>query len=261
MVLLSLLHLLWFSVVGSIDQHNDASTLLFVKASLINPLGRLNSWKLPESAGERLSSLQLRWCDREACSFPHVSHRKFAWWNSGTAGLDFFQPTAAMGSLHPCLSHHLILLHFRANIWARILISSQLVVAGLILLNASGNNFSAYLPEDFGNATMLEILDLRGNFFDSPIPGIYRNLGRLRYISLSGNKLMGQIRQKLRELSSLETIVLAYNQFKGAIPTCKPDQSQVSWPGNMQSWRIHSRWTWKTEGAQYCLPVQKQLWG
>ncbi|KAL2455551.1 Leucine-rich repeat receptor-like protein kinase PXL2 [Forsythia ovata] len=92
------------------------------------------------------------------------------------------------------------------------------MAARLIALNASGNNFSGYLPEDLGNATLLESLDLRGNFFEGSIPKSYKNLGKLKYLGLSGNNLTGQIPGELGQLSSLETMVLGYNEFEGRIP-------------------------------------------
>ncbi|KAK1404619.1 hypothetical protein POM88_004224 [Heracleum sosnowskyi] len=91
-------------------------------------------------------------------------------------------------------------------------------VVGLIALNASGNNFSGYLPEDLGNAAFLESLDLRGNFFEGSIPKSFKDLGRLKFLGLSGNNLTGNIPTELGQLSLLESIVIGYNDLEGEIP-------------------------------------------
>ena len=59
-------------------------------------------------------------------------------------------------------------------------------------LNASSNNFSGFLPEDFGNFSSLETLDLRGSFFEGSIPKSFSNLHKLKFLGLSGNNLTGE---------------------------------------------------------------------
>ncbi|KAK6143971.1 hypothetical protein DH2020_020791 [Rehmannia glutinosa] len=92
------------------------------------------------------------------------------------------------------------------------------MATGLVSLNASGNNFSGYLPEDLANATSLESLDLRGNFFQGSIPKSYKNLVKLKFLGLSGNNLTGEIPSEIGELASLETVIIGYNEFDGEIP-------------------------------------------
>ncbi|KAK6164339.1 hypothetical protein DH2020_001203 [Rehmannia glutinosa] len=99
-----------------------------------------------------------------------------------------------------------------------------------------GNNFSGYLPEDLGNATLLESLDLRGNFFKAKFENLqeikeikvswivrwdsreFGNLTNLKYLDLAIANLGGSIPGELGKLKKLDTIFLYKNNFEGNIP-------------------------------------------
>ncbi|KAK1356249.1 leucine-rich repeat receptor-like protein kinase PXL1 [Heracleum sosnowskyi] len=89
----------------------------------------------------------------------------------------------------------------------------------LTAVNASSNNFVGFLPDDLGNATLLQIVDFRGSFFQGSIPKSFKNLKNLKFLGLSGNNLTGKIPEELGQLSSVQTMILGYNFFEGSIPS------------------------------------------
>ncbi|RZB72233.1 MDIS1-interacting receptor like kinase 1, partial [Glycine soja] len=102
--------------------------------------------------------------------------------------------------------------------WTGIRCNSEFLHWRLMTLNASSNNFSGFLPEDFGNFSSLETLDLRGSFFEGSIPKSFSKLHKLKFLGLSGNNLTGEIPGELGKLSSLECMIIGYNKFEGGIP-------------------------------------------
>ncbi|XP_059663692.1 MDIS1-interacting receptor like kinase 1-like [Cornus florida] len=210
---------------------NEASILLSIKASLIDPLGQLQNWKVPNNGVGNIS-VHCNWTGVWCNSNGDVSKLDLSHMNlSGVVSSDI-QRLQSLTSLNLCcnvfssplpksLSN---LTALRAiDVSQNLFIESFPVGLGravaLTRLNASSNNFSGYLPEDLGNATLLESLDLRGNFFEGSIPKSFGNLGKLKFLGLSGNNLTGQIPPELGRLAALESMVLGYNEFEGKIPS------------------------------------------
>ncbi|XP_062209102.1 MDIS1-interacting receptor like kinase 1-like [Phragmites australis] len=204
----------------------EAAALLAIKASLVDPLGKLRGWI--SAAG----SSRCTWDGVRCNAKGVVTGLNLAGMNlSGTIPDDILGLTGltsislqsnafdrelplALVSI-PTLqefdvSDNNFVGHFPAGLGA---------CASLTYLNASGNNFAGPLPADVGNATALETLDFRGGYFSGTIPKSYGKLQKLRFLGLSGNNLGGALPDELFEMSALEQLIIGYNEFSGAIPT------------------------------------------
>ncbi|PWZ53341.1 MDIS1-interacting receptor like kinase 1 [Zea mays] len=204
---------------------DEAAALLAVKASLVDPLGKLGGWN-SASASSRCSWDGVR-CNARGV----VTGLNLAGMNlSGTIPDDILGLTGLTSIIlqSNAFEHELPLVlvsiptlqeldvsdnnfagHFPAGLGA---------LASLAHLNASGNNFAGPLPADIGNATALEMLDFRGGYFSGTIPKSYGKLKKLRFLGLSGNNLGGAIPAELFEMSALEQLIIGSNEFTGTIP-------------------------------------------
>ncbi|KAJ9176499.1 hypothetical protein P3X46_011806 [Hevea brasiliensis] len=214
-----------FHSFGSAALNEEASALLSIKRALLDPLNKLQDWKLSNTTTH--CNWTGVWCDPHgAVETLDLSHMNL----SGRIS-DDMQQLRSLSSLNLCCNgFSSFLTKAISNLTSLISIdvSQNLFVgsfpiglgraAGLSLLNASSNNFSGFIPEDIGNATLLETLDLRGSFFEGSIPKSFKNLQKLKFLGLSGNNLTGEIPAELGQLSSLETIIIGYNAFEGGIP-------------------------------------------
>ncbi|KAI7983718.1 MDIS1-interacting receptor like kinase 1 [Camellia lanceoleosa] len=228
---LVLLFLFYFFSAVLADDHNETSILLSVKASLIDPLNRLQNWKVPNNGLLGNTSLHCNWTGVWCNSNGAVEKLELSHMNlSGTVSNEI-QQLESLTSLNLCCNGFSSPLPKSLSNLTSIqtidlsqncFVDSFPIGIGrasrLTALNASSNNFSGDIPEDLGNATLLESLDLRGNFFQGSIPISFKNLDKLKFLGLSGNNLTGQLPPELGQLSSLETVVLGYNEFEGEIP-------------------------------------------
>ncbi|CAA2998131.1 MDIS1-interacting receptor like kinase 1 [Olea europaea subsp. europaea] len=209
---------------------DEVSVLLTIKSSLVDPLGQLKDWKLPDGVMKN-STVHCNWTGVECNSNGALEKLDLSHMNLSGIFSNDVQRLQSLSYLNVCCNGFssplpkswsnltaIKIIDLSQNFFIDRFPAGLGMAATLITLNASGNNFSGYLPEDLGNATLLESLDLRGNFFEGSIPKSYKNLGKLKYLGLSGNNLTGQIPGELGELSSLETMVLGYNEFEGRIP-------------------------------------------
>ncbi|KAJ4851336.1 hypothetical protein Tsubulata_005703 [Turnera subulata] len=205
--------------------HDEASALLSIKAALVDPLNKLQEWKLSNNAAH------CNWTGVSCNSNGAVEKLDLSRMNlSGIVSGDI-QQLKSLTSLNLCCNGFAApLTPAISNLTSlqSIDVSENFFVgsfpvglgrnAALTFLNASSNSFTGLIPEDVGNATSLETLDLRGSFFAGSIPKSLGNLQKLKYLGLSGNNLTGQIPAELGQLSSLESIILGYNEFEGGIP-------------------------------------------
>ncbi|GMJ00752.1 PXY-like2, MDIS1-INTERACTING RECEPTOR LIKE KINASE1 [Hibiscus trionum] len=205
----------------------EALALMSIKAGLIDPLNRLQDWRLPENEDSAQCNWTGVWCNSDGV----VEKLDLSRMNLSGRVSDDVGNLKSLRSLNLCCNQLSSLLpKSMSNLTSldSIDVSQNLFTgsfplgfgraSGLTFLNASSNNFSGNLPEDLGNATSLEILDLRGSFFQGSIPKSFKNLQKLKFLGLSGNNLTGRIPGELGELSSMETIILGYNEFEGGIP-------------------------------------------
>ncbi|KAL3531184.1 hypothetical protein ACH5RR_010506 [Cinchona calisaya] len=212
------------------SSNNEVSTLLSIKASLIDPLDRLQDWKVADELKVN-NSAHCSWTGIQCNLNGAVEKLDLSHMNLSGIVSDDIQWLQSLTYLNLCgngFSSPLPKSLTNLPALVSVDLSQNNFVDGfpigfgraseLLTLNASSNNFSGYLPEDLGNATFLETLDLRGNFFEGSIPKSYKNLVKLKFLGLSGNNLTGRIPSELGELSSLETIVLGYNELEGGIP-------------------------------------------
>ncbi|KAL1546629.1 MDIS1-interacting receptor like kinase 1 [Salvia divinorum] len=232
-----LLLLLSYTCVASSSQpinRDEASILLSMKGSLIDPLHHLNTWELPKDRGTTNgSSLHCSWAGVLCSSIDGaVVELDLSHMNLSGRVPDEIQQLQSLTSLNlscnafasplPLSFSNLTALEaidLSQNYFTDQFPSGLGSAPGLVSVNASGNNFSGYLPGDLANATLLVSLDLRGNFFQGSIPTVYRSLHRLKFLGLSGNNLTGRIPLEIGEMTSLETVVLGYNEFEGGIPS------------------------------------------
>ncbi|GKV07085.1 hypothetical protein SLEP1_g18891 [Rubroshorea leprosula] len=207
------------------NEEAEASTLLSIKASLVDPMNMLKDWAKPS----RISHCNWTgvWCN----SWGYVERLDLSNMNLSGIVSNKIQTLSSLSVFNICCNgFDTSLPKYLSNLTSlkSIDVSQNNFIgsfptglgmaSGLTYLNASSNNFSGFLPEDLGNATALEILDFRGSFFEGSVPVSFRNLKKLKYLGLSGNNLTGKIPMELGELSSLQTIILGYNEFEGEIP-------------------------------------------
>ncbi|KAH7543338.1 hypothetical protein FEM48_Zijuj02G0173700 [Ziziphus jujuba var. spinosa] len=224
-------YLVAFSGAVQTLPNNELSTLLSIKAGLVDPMNVLKDWKMPSKAVENGSVVHCNWTGVMCNTKGFVEKLDLSRMNLSGHVSDQIQSLSGLSFLNICCNGFSSSLpKSLSNLTAlkMIDVSENYFIgkfptglgrsAGLTSVNASSNNFSGFLPEDLGNATSLEILDFRGSFFEGSIPMSYKDLQKLKFLGLSGNNLTGNIPRELGKLSSLETIILGYNEFVGQIP-------------------------------------------
>ncbi|EEF27188.1 Receptor protein kinase CLAVATA1 precursor, putative [Ricinus communis] len=205
--------------------NEEVSVLLSIKASLLDPLNKLQDWKLSNT------SAHCNWTGVRCNSHGAVEKLDLSHMNLSGSVPDDIHELQSLTSLNLCcngFSSSLTKAISNLTSLKSFDVSQNFFIgkfpigfgraAGLTLLNASSNNFSGFIPEDIGDAILLETLDLRGSFFEGSIPKSFKNLHKLKFLGLSGNNLTGQIPAELGQLSSLERIIIGYNEFEGGIP-------------------------------------------
>ncbi len=96
----------------------------------------------------------------------------------------------------------------------------------LRIFDASNNQLSGRIPQEWGNIATLEELHLSGNRLEGGLPQnltAWRNLQVLRVV---GNQLTGELPGSL-PLAQLRELVLANNRFTGIIPPSLPDAQRL----------------------------------
>ncbi|KAK9726440.1 hypothetical protein RND81_05G215400 [Saponaria officinalis] len=207
--------------------NDEPSVLLSIKSSLVDPLNRLNDWKLPINNSSAHCSFTGVYCSNVGT----VEKLDLSHMNLSGKVSDELRHLNSLTSLNLCGNGFssslpksvtnltsLKFLDVSQNYFSGSFPSGFGKIGSLTYLNGSGNNFEGDLPGDLSNATFLETLDLRGSFFAGSIPVSFRNLQKLKFLGLSGNNLTGRIPAELGELSSLETMIIGYNMFDGEIP-------------------------------------------
>ncbi|WVY97841.1 hypothetical protein V8G54_029992 [Vigna mungo] len=208
----------------------ELSSLLSIKATLIDPMRHLKDWQIPSNVSQS-GSPHCNWTG-VGCNFKgYVESLDLSNMNLSGRVSDHIQSLSSLSyfniscnnfasSLPKSLSNLTSLENFDVsqNYFTGSFPIGLGRAAGLRLINASSNDFSGFLPEDIGNATLLESLDFRGSYFVSPIPRSFKNLQKLKFLGLSGNNFTGRIPGYLGDLTSLETLIIGYNLFEGEIP-------------------------------------------
>ncbi|KAL9228261.1 hypothetical protein vseg_003861 [Gypsophila vaccaria] len=213
--------------ISGISFNDEASVLLSIKSSLVDPLNRLHDWKLPINS----SSGHCSWTGVSCSSVGTVEKLDLSHMNLSGKVSDELQHLKSLSSLSLCGNGFtstlpksvtnltsLKFLDVSQNSFSGSFPTGFGRIDSLTYLNCSGNNFEGDLPGELSNATFLETLDLRGSFFTGSIPVSYENLQKLKFLGLSGNNLTGRIPAELGQLSSLETMIIGYNIFDGKIP-------------------------------------------
>ncbi|KAL1827063.1 hypothetical protein ACET3Z_005475 [Daucus carota] len=208
---------------------HELSTLLSIKASLVDPLDHLKDWTFVST---KTSSQHCNWtgvsCNRQGL----VEKLDISSMNLTGHVTDDIQQLGSLTLLNICCNAFSSALpKSLANLVSLESIDVSLndfvggfpsglgMAQNLTAVNASSNNFVGFLPDDLGNATELQSIDFRGSFFEGAIPKSFKNLKSLTFLGLSGNNLTGRIPEELGQLSSLETMILGYNFFEGSIPS------------------------------------------
>ncbi|OEL33457.1 MDIS1-interacting receptor like kinase 1 [Dichanthelium oligosanthes] len=204
---------------------DEAAALLAIKASLVDPLGKLGAWN--SASG----SSHCTWEGVQCNSKGVVTGLNLAGANlSGTIPEDILGLTGLTSIVlqSNAFEHELPLalvaiptlqeLDVSDNNFAGHFPAGLGACASLTYLNASGNNFAGPLPADISNASVLETLDFRGGYFSGTIPKSYGKLQKLKFLGLSGNNLGGALPAELFQMSALEQLLIGYNEFSGAIP-------------------------------------------
>ncbi|KAI5326732.1 hypothetical protein L3X38_035806 [Prunus dulcis] len=210
--------------------NEELSTLLSIKASLVDPMDGLKDWKIPSNVVQE-GSPHCNWTGVMCNSRGFIEKLDISNMNLSGHVSDHIQGLHSLSTLNiSCNGFASSLPKSLSGLTSlnTIDVSQNYFIgdfptglgraSGLTSVNASSNNFSGFLPEDLGDATSLESLDFRGSFFGGSIPASYKKLQKLKFLGLSGNNLTGNLPRELGQLSSLETIVLGYNAFEGEIP-------------------------------------------
>ncbi|KAL0427260.1 UNVERIFIED_CONTAM: Receptor kinase-like protein Xa21 [Sesamum latifolium] len=87
-----------------------------------------------------------------------------------------------------------------------------------IYISLSRNQFTGRIPEEIGNAPVLQVLTLRQNRLVGTIPPSLGNLSNLEMIDLGVNNLQGSIPTELGHLSNLQELYLSFDNLSGEIP-------------------------------------------
>ncbi|XP_074304271.1 uncharacterized protein LOC141638986 [Silene latifolia] len=213
--------------ISGAASNNEASVLLSIKSSIVDPLNKLRDWKLPVTN----NSAQCNWAGVSCTNLGEIEKLDLSHMNlTGKLSGDF-QRLSSLSFLNLCgngfsssLPNSLTnltslkFLDVSQNFFSGNFPIGFGKVGSLTYLNGSGNNFEGNLPGDLSNLTLLETLDLRGSFFAGSIPVAYKNLQNLKFLGLSGNNLTGIIPAQIGQLSSLETLIIGYNTFERGIP-------------------------------------------
>ncbi|OMO84520.1 hypothetical protein CCACVL1_10788 [Corchorus capsularis] len=205
--------------------NDEASILLLMKSSLVDPLNKLQDWKT------ETRSVHCNWTGVWCNNGGFVEKLDLSNMNLSGIVSDQIQGLFSLAVLNLCNNGFqtklpksfanltsLKIIDVSQNNFIGTFPTGLGMAAGLTYVNASSNNFSGFLPEDLGNATLLESLDFRGSYFEGTIPISFQNLKKLKFLGLSGNNLTGKLPRELGQLSSLETMILGYNNFEGEIP-------------------------------------------
>ncbi|KAI9085811.1 hypothetical protein K1719_032225 [Acacia pycnantha] len=229
-ILLFFCYIFCFSYGLAAVLNDEVSALLSIKAGLIDPLNKLQDWKLQDKA-PRKDAAHCNWVAVSCNAAGAVEKLDLSHMNLSGRVSDEIQKLKSLSTLNLCCNGFSTTLPKSvANLTTlRSLDVSQNFFVGdfplglgkasrLMFLNASGNDFSGFLPEDLGNASFLETLDLRGSFSQGSIPKSFSRLQKLKFLGLSGNNLTAEIPGDLGQLSSLEYMILGYNSFEGGIP-------------------------------------------
>lgn len=91
-------------------------------------------------------------------------------------------------------------------------------LAGLRLLDLSGNRVQGTIPAALSSLSCLQALSLSGNNLTGTIPPQMSAMSLLRVLDLSHNRLTGTIPSELVALSRLEVLTLRDNDLRGPFP-------------------------------------------
>ncbi|KAK9042101.1 hypothetical protein V6N11_017180 [Hibiscus sabdariffa] len=209
---------------------DEESTLLLMKRGLIDPLKKLEDWRMVSDVGGTRSA-HCNWTGVWCNSRGFVEKLDLSNMNLSGIVSDHIQGLRGLSVLNLCNNSFdtslpksfanltsLTSLDVSQNNFIGSFPTGLGMASGLTYVNASSNNFSGFLPDDLGNATSLETLDIRGSFLEGTVPTSFKNLQKLKFLGLSGNNFTGKLSRELGQLSALETIILGYNAFVGEIP-------------------------------------------
>ena len=142
-------------------------------------------------------------------------------------------------------------------------------LAGLRVLDLSGNELSGWIPWELGNLPFLQILNLSGNRLIGALAPEFANLAYLHELNLRSNRLTGTLPRRLWARAASRELMLSYrdNAILGFGPASSgserpPDSEDAENNGNAShhsvAWYqgpLVWEWDWQGEPVQHQRPV------
>ncbi|XP_024316075.1 probable LRR receptor-like serine/threonine-protein kinase At1g06840 isoform X2 [Brachypodium distachyon] len=184
----------------------EVDALRAIKGSLLDPLGRLDSWNRGDPCVGNWSRVI---CYNATASdgYFHVQELQLLQLNlSGTLAPE-------LGQLS-----HMKIMDFMWNSISGSIPKEVGNITSLELLLLNGNQLSGSLPEEIGFLPNLNRIQIDQNHISGSIPRSFANLNNTKHFHMNNNSLSGQIPPELSRLPSLVHLLLDNNNLSGYLP-------------------------------------------
>ncbi|XP_051119277.1 LRR receptor-like serine/threonine-protein kinase RPK2 [Andrographis paniculata] len=192
-------------VVSAAD--SDKSTLLELKASLLDPNGVLKSWD--STASDHCSWAWVS-CDSNSRV---VALNITGQGNSESCARIARFPLYGFGIRRPCSDGS----NSSFKLFGK-LSASVAKLSELRILSLPFNDISGEIPVDIWGMEKLEVLDLEGNLLSGFLPAKFSGLRSLKALNLGFNSISGGIPSSLSDCVGIQLLNFAGNHFNGSIP-------------------------------------------
>ncbi|KAL6653235.1 hypothetical protein ACP70R_012160 [Stipagrostis hirtigluma subsp. patula] len=184
----------------------EVDALKAIRGSLIDPLGRLDSWNRGDPCMGNWSRVI---CYNATASdgYLHIKELQLLQLNlSGTLAPE-------LGQLS-----HMQIMDFMWNSIGGSIPKEVGNITALKLLLLNGNQLSGSLPEEIGFLPNLDRIQIDQNHISGPVPKSFAYLNKTKHFHMNNNSLSGQIPPELSRLPSLVHLLLDNNNLSGYLP-------------------------------------------
>ncbi|KAK9292522.1 hypothetical protein L1049_020495 [Liquidambar formosana] len=187
--------------------NDEVSSLLMLKASLIDPLDHLKDWIMPSNAVKN-DTFHCNWTGVWCNSEGFVEKLDLSYMNLSGRIPEQIQSLPSLSSLNLC-----------GNGFTSSLPKSLSNLTSLKSIDVSQNNFVGNFPEGLGRAAGLTTVNASSNNFSGPLPVNLGQKSPLQWLDVSSNSLTGDIPAGLCDSGNLTKLILFNNSFSGPITT------------------------------------------